>query len=210
LHVARDGGEVREAEVMDVDEDGLRAGRVSARLYGVARVPRDRARVQGPKAASRPGDAALDALCRQIGPELSDGIVLFGPGTTTQRILAGMGIEGTLLGIDAVEDGRLSARDLGEAQLLELLDGGSARIVVAVVGGQGYVLGRGNQQLSPDVIRRVGVGNLVVLASLEKLLALDPPRLLVDTGDRALDRELSGYRRVLVAPGHSVVFPVAA
>lgn len=209
-HVARAGGELREAEVMDVDEDGLRAGRVSARLYGVARVPRDRARVQGPKAASRPGDASLDALCRELGRELATGLVLFGPGTTTQRILAGMGVEGTLLGIDAVEDGRQAGRDLREGQLLELLDGPSARIVVSVVGGQGYVLGRGNQQLSPEVIRRSGPENLVVVASLEKLLALDPPRLLVDTGDPSLDCELSGYRRVLVAPGHSVVFPVAA
>lgn len=209
-HLARDGGELREAEVMDVDEDGLRAGRVSAVLYGVARVPRDRARVQGPKAASRPGDAALDALCRELGAEASTGLALFGPGTTTQRILAGMGIGGTLLGIDAVEDGRLAGRDLGEAELLELLDGRSARIVVSVVGGQGYVLGRGNQQLSPEVIRRAGLDNLVVVASLDKLLALDPPRLLVDTGDLGLDEELSGYRRVRVAPGHSVVFPVAA
>jgi predicted polyphosphate/ATP-dependent NAD kinase len=209
-HLARDGGELREAEVMDVDEAGLRAGRVSAALYGVARVPRDRARVQGPKAASRPGDAALDALCRELGGEATAGLTLFGPGTTTQRILEQMGIEGTLLGIDAVEDGRLAGRDLGEAQLLELLDGRSSRIVVSVVGGQGYVLGRGNQQLSPQVVRRAGVDELVVVASLEKLLALDPPRLLVDTGDPMLDEELSGYRRVRVAPGHSVVVPVAA
>jgi predicted polyphosphate/ATP-dependent NAD kinase len=209
-HVARDGGGVREAEVMDVDEAALRAGRVSARLYGLACVPRDRMRIQGPKAASRPGDAALHALCREIGRELSTGLVLFGPGTTTQRILAGMDIEGTLLGIDAAEDGRVAGLDLGETQLLELLGDRSARIVVSVVGGQGYVLGRGNQQLSPEVIRRAGLHNLVVLASLEKLLELDPPRLLVDTGDRSLDDELSGYRRVLVAPSHSAVFPVTA
>jgi predicted polyphosphate/ATP-dependent NAD kinase len=208
-YLTRDGGELCDAEVMDVDEDGLRAGRVSAALYGVARVPRDRARVQGPKAASLPGEAALEALCRELGGELSAGLTLFGPGTTTQRILAEMGIDGTLLGIDAVENGRLAGSDLGEAGLLELIGGRSARIVVSVVGGQGYVLGRGNQQLSPEVVRRAGVGGLLVVASLEKLLALDPPRLLVDTGDPALDEELSGYRRVLVGPGHSVVFPVA-
>ena len=195
---------------MDIDEEGLRAGRVSALLYGVARVPRDPARVQSPKAASRPGDAALDALCRELGDEASTGLTLIGPGTTTQRILEEMGIEGTLLGIDAVENGRLAGRDLREAELLELLDGRGARIVVSVVGGQGYVLGRGNQQLSPGVVRRVGLDNLVVVASLDKLLALDPPRLLVDTGDPELDGELCGYRRVRVAPGHSVVLPVAA
>ncbi len=77
------------------------------------------------------------------------------------------------------------------------------------MGGQGYVLGRGNQQLSPEVIRCAGIDNLVVVASLDKLLALDPARLLVDTGEPALDRKLSGYRRVRVAPKRSVVFPVA-
>jgi predicted polyphosphate/ATP-dependent NAD kinase len=199
-----------EAEVMDVDEDALRAGRVSAALYGFASVPRDRARLQGPKAASRPGDEGLEALCRELAREAGTGLTLFGPGTTTQRILHHLGLEGTPLGVDAVADGRLAGRDLSESQLLELLDGRTARIVVSVVGGQGYVLGRGNQQLSPDVIRHAGPDDLVVVASLEKLLALDPPRLLVDTGDVELDRELSGYRRVRVAPNHSVVFPVAA
>ena len=192
--------DLREAEVMDIDEDALRDGRVSAQLYGVATVPRDRTRVQHPKAASRPGDAGLEALCRELAGEAAHGVTLFGPGTTTRRILAHLGGEGTLLGIDAVEDGRPAGLDLREAQLLELLDGRPARIVVSVVGGQGYVLGRGNQQLSPEVIRRAGPENLVVVASLEKLLALDPQRLLVDTGDLELDRELSGYRRVRVAP----------
>ncbi len=198
--------ELGEAEVMDIDEQALREGRVSAQLYGVATVPRDRARVQHPKAGSRPGDAALEALCRELATETA-GLTLYGPGTTTRRILGHLGIEGTLLGIDAVEDGRLVGLDLREAQLLDLLDGRPARIVVSVVGGQGYVLGRGNQQLSPAVIRR---GELIVIASLAKLLALDPQRLLVDTGDVDLDRELSGYRRVRVAPGHTVVFPMEA
>jgi predicted polyphosphate/ATP-dependent NAD kinase len=166
--------------------------------------------VQHPKAGSRPGDAGLEALCRVLADEALEGLTLFGPGTTTRRILAHLGIEGTLLGIDAVADGRPAGLDLREAQLLELLDGRTARTVVSVVGGQGYVLGRGNQQLSPEVIRRAGAKSLVVVASLEKLLALDPQRLLVDTGDPELDRELSGYRRVRVAPGHTVVFPMEA
>ena len=208
--------ELGEAEVMDVDEAALREGRVSARLYGVATVPRDRARVQHPKAGSRPGDAALEALCRELAAEASEGLTLFGPGTTTKRVLSHLGLEATLLGIDAVENGKLVGLDLSEAQLLELLGsdsgdhGRAARIVVSVVGGQGYVLGRGNQQLSPEVIRRAGLENLVVVASLGKLLSLDPQRLLVDTGDVSLDRELTGYRRVRVAPGHTVVFPMEA
>jgi predicted polyphosphate/ATP-dependent NAD kinase len=191
-----------------VDEDALREGRVSARLYAVAHVPYDRTRVQNPKAASRSADADLDALCRQIADEV-DGLTLFGPGTTTQRILSHLGVEGTLLGVDAVEGRELVGTDLNESQLLELLDGRPARLVVAVVGGQGYVFGRGNQQLSAAAIRRVGPENVVIVAALDKLLALDPPTLRVDTGDTELDAELSGFRQVRVAPGRTLVLRVS-
>lgn len=199
---------LRDAEVMDVDEEALRAGRVSARLYAVAHVPYDRARVQNPKAASRSADADIDALCRQIADDL-DGLTLFGPGTTTQRILGHLGVDGTLLGVDAVDGARLVGADLNEAQLLQLLDGRDARLVVAVVGGQGYVFGRGNQQLSPAVIRRVGLDNIVVVAALDKVLALDPPTLRVDTGDPELDRELSGFCSVRIAPNRTLVVKVS-
>jgi predicted polyphosphate/ATP-dependent NAD kinase len=207
-HLTANAPELREAEVMDVDEEALRSGRVSARLHGVARMPYARGRVQNPKSAARSADAALDALCRAIAEGL-DGLTLLGPGTTTKRILAHLGLDGTLLGVDAVEDGMLVGRDLNEAQLLELLDGSPARLVVAVVGGQGYLFGRGNQQLSPEVIRRVGLDRIEIVASLDKLLALDPPTLRVDTGNLQLDRELSGYRRVRIAPNRTLVLDVS-
>ena len=209
-HLSGRAQAMRESEVMDVDEDALREGRVSARLHAVARVPFDRARVQHPKASSPSPDASLDALCRQIAAEASaDRLTLLGPGTTTQRILAHLKLDGTLLGVDAVESGSLVAADLNEAQLLELLDGRPATLVVGVVGGQGYVFGRGNQQLSPEVIRRVGLANLEILAALDKVLALDPPTLRVDTGDPALDAELTGYRAVRIAPNRSIVLKVS-
>ncbi len=209
-HLCGSAKQLRDADVMDVDEDALRDGRLSARLHAVARVPFDRLRVQNPKAASASPDADLDALCRQIAAEAAAGqLTLFGPGTTTQRILSHMGLSGTLLGVDAVQSGALVGADLNEAQLLELLDDRRARLVVAVVGGQGYVFGRGNQQLSPEVIRRVGLDNIEIVAALDKVLALDPPGLRVDTGDPALDAELTGYRAVRAAPNRSLVLRVS-
>jgi predicted polyphosphate/ATP-dependent NAD kinase len=121
-----------------------------------------------------------------------------------------LGLPKTLLGVDAVRGGRVVGADLGERGLLELLDGEAATLVVGVVGGQGALFGRGNQQLSPAVIRRIGSENIEVVAGLHKLVALDPPWLRVDTGDPDLDAELAGYRRVHVAPGRTLVYKVAA
>jgi predicted polyphosphate/ATP-dependent NAD kinase len=208
-HLVAETAELRDAEVLDLVDDDGPDGRLSPELHAVAKVPYDRRRLQHPKAASRPADVALDAVCGELASELR-GLALVGPGTTTQRVLSYLGVDGSLLGIDAVEDGELVGRDLDESRLLALLDGRDARLVLGVVGGQGYVLGRGNQQLSPAVIRAIGLDRIEIVASLEKLVALDPTLLRVDTGDPALDRELSGYRRVRVAPARSVVLEMAA
>ena len=202
---------LRDAEVVDVDEDEIRAGRMATRLYGAVRVPEDRFRVQGAKSRSLPSDDdALDAVCRRIAAEMDPRrVYVLGPGTTTRRVMAHLGLAKTLLGVDAVRAGRLLGSDLGERELLKLIGSEPATVLVGVVGGQGYLFGRGNQQLSPDVLRRVGVENVEVIAGLSKLLSLDPPCLRVDTGDIALDAQLVGYRRVHVAPSRTLVFRVA-
>src|SRR5688500_18342829 len=108
----------------------------------------------------------------------SGALYLFGPGTTTRAVMQALGTNGTLLGVDAVRDGRLVETDLGEREILALFDG-PALIVIGVTGGQGFLFGRGNQQLGAAVIRRVGRENVLVVASAAKLLALVPRRLLV-------------------------------
>ena len=95
-------------------------------------------------------------------------------------------------------NGELVASDVSERQLLSLTNRKRVKIVVAVIGGQGYILGRGNQQLSPTVIRRVGKENIIVVSSMEKLTTLNKQPLLVDTGDSELDEALSGYIKVTV------------
>jgi predicted polyphosphate/ATP-dependent NAD kinase len=207
---AGDVADLREAEIADVDEDAARANRVATRLYGTARVPRQPTLMMGTKVASVPnGDAGLDALCREIAQSMQEGcLYLLGPGTTTGRILGHLGLSGTLLGVDAVRDARLVATDLDEAGLLELLaEASSVTLVLGVVGGQGALLGRGNQQLSPSVLRRTS--RLEIVAAADKLLALNPPVLRVDTGDDDLDRQLAGYRRVRVAPCRTIVMRLA-
>ena len=209
---APDEAWLHDAEIADVDEDAVRAGRVSTRLYGTARVPRLPGLMVGAKTPSAPSaDGALDALCRQVAEEMApERLYLLGPGTTTAAVLAALGLSGTLLGVDAVADGRLAGADLDEAGLLDLLERQpDARLLLGVVGGQGSLLGRGNQQLGPRVLRRLGRDRIQVLAASDKLLALSPPLLRVDTGDPALDRALSGHIRVHVAPHRTIVMKVS-
>jgi predicted polyphosphate/ATP-dependent NAD kinase len=209
---------LRDADIADVDEQAAREGRVASVLYGAARVP-DLPRLVLPmKAGSRTSPGAdLQALCRTVAAELDpDTLYLFGPGTTTAAVLATLGLPGTLLGVDAIRNGRLVETDLTEDELVALLDrnasdghGDEVRLVVGLVGGQGVLFGRGNRQLGPDVLRRIGADRIMILSAADKLLALDPPNLWVDTGDRGLDAQLAGYVRVHVGPRQQIVFRVS-
>jgi predicted polyphosphate/ATP-dependent NAD kinase len=203
------GGALRDAEVVDAE---TRADAISTRLYGSARVPDDRLRVQAAKSRGVPPDEdALDAVCAALAASMDPRrIYLLGPGTTMRRVTRQLGLEKTLLGVDAVRAGRLVGSDLAERDLLDLIADEPVTLVIGVVGGQGAILGRGNQQLSPAVLRRVGIENIEIVAGLRKLLGLELPLLRVDTGDPELDDALCGYRRVHVAPRRTLVCRVAA
>ena len=204
--VARTGSDqFTDAEVVDRDGQGD-----SLRVYGHLRVPRQPAQMIGMKRPSRAPEAELDGACRRLAMSLEpDQLYIVGPGSTTQRFLEHAGIRGTLSGVDAIRGGQLIGRDVNERALMGLLRGRPrSSVIVSVIGGQGALFGRGNQEISADVLRAVGPENVIVIASLEKLVALDPCRLHVDTGDPVVDRALSGYRRVHVGPGRTLVVPV--
>ncbi len=203
---------LREAEIMDLDEAAIRNDRVSARLYGYARSPFERHLVQNAKSGSRPGseqdmDAAAHQLAREMRPEC---LYVLGPGTTTQRIACALNLHSTLLGVDAVLDRKLIGIDVDESTLLRLMSGRESRIVVGVLGGQGSLFGRGNQQISPKIIRHAGPENIVVLSSIEKLIALGGEPLRVDTGDVELDERLAGHIKVRTGEDRSVIYKVAS
>jgi predicted polyphosphate/ATP-dependent NAD kinase len=195
---------LREAEVMDIDEEAFRLGRLSAKLYGYLSVPFRSSLVQNLKMASIGGGASVASIAQDIAGTMEDGcLYIIGPGTTTRAIASELGIAKTLLGVDVVLDRRLLAADVNEAKLLDLLnrraaDGPlEARIIVTPIGGQGYIFGRGNQQISPTVIERVGREKIVVVSTKEKLYAMGSEPLRVDTGDRDIDQSLSGYMTVV-------------
>lgn len=204
---------VRRAEVMDADEAELAAGRPSARLFGYAQTPAV-PRLLQPAKASRPdgGEAAIAALGRLLAREMpTDRLVIFGPGTTMQAVKLAFGFEGTLLGVDAFADGKVVALDADAGRLEALCESRAhASILVGVIGNQGFVFGRGNQQISPAVIRAARRGNIHIIATREKLTALPSPELRLDTGDEALDGLLTGYHRVRTGPFESMTMRVSA
>jgi predicted polyphosphate/ATP-dependent NAD kinase len=205
---------LREAEVMDLDEDAVRQGVVSASLYGYLQIPFRTSLVQNLKVASAGESAAQASIAFDITEKMEEGwLYMLGPGTTTRAIANEMGLPKTLIGVDVVKKRgtafQLVAADANEAQLLALLRDERARIVVTPIGGQGYVFGRGNQQLSPRVIERVGKDNVIVASAPAKLHALGTRPLLVDTGDPALDQALCGYIKVVTGFNERAVRKVA-
>jgi len=201
---------LRDAEVMDIDEDAFRDNRISARLYGYLRVPYDRLLVQSAKAGSHSNDAiAMDDIASDIIHNMTDDhLYVIGSGTTTRALMDKLGLPNTLLGIDAVYRKKPMGSDLSEARLLNLLTARKGKIVVTVIGGQGHVFGRGNQH-SPRVLRRVGKENIIVAATEDKILGLKGQPLLVDTGDPEIDAMLCGYTKVVVGLHKRLAYRIA-
>lgn len=194
------------ADVVDLVENG------KIMLAGTARVPAVGGQLQAAKSNTPGSDyVQLAALGREIAGEMQPNrLYLLGPGTTVAHVSAALGLPSTLLGVDAVLNGGLVGADLTEVQLRALLvDHPGAVLVLGVVGGQGFLLGRGNQQLSPAVVAAVGNQNIEILAAASKIAALDPPVLRVDLGDAAPETPLRGYRLVRTAPGRSTVVKIA-
>jgi predicted polyphosphate/ATP-dependent NAD kinase len=190
---------LREAEVMDVDEKAYRKGKLSSKLYGYMLIPYEPHLVQGVKVPSllTEGERSNQlAIAKYMVEEMEPNVVyVIGPGTTTRKILEVIGGKKTLLGVDLVCNKKLIAKDVNEKQILERIKGRSAKIIVTPIGGQGFIFGRGNLQISPRVIKGVGKEQIIVVSTKHKLM--DLKNLRVDTRDSNLDAVLRGYIRVI-------------
>jgi predicted polyphosphate/ATP-dependent NAD kinase len=203
---------LRRAEVMDIDEAAFREGRLSARLYGYLMVPCAGELMQHLKIGGISTEASLlEAIAEQVVENMEKDVVyIVGPGSTTAPIMQKIGLNYTLLGVDVVLNGQLLAADANEQQILDLIKGEKAKIIVTVIGGQGYIFGRGNQQISAAVIRQVGKTNITVVATREKILSLEYGRLLVDTGDEEVNKVLCGYTRIVTGYKEELIYPVSS
>jgi predicted polyphosphate/ATP-dependent NAD kinase len=189
----------RETEIVDVDEDLYRCGELQTRLYAAAKTPYKPVLVQERKRiySSADEEEFKNQIALFASEFMRDGSAyVLGAGTTTARIAELLGMGKTLLGVDVIKDGKLLAKDAAELDLLELIaTERSVKIILSPIGAQGFILGRGSQQISAEVLRRVGTENLIIISTPHKLAEL--PYLLADCGDKGLDRALSGRKRVV-------------
>lgn len=201
------------AEVVDLDEEAYRQGCVSPRLYGYLKVPYVKRYIQGVKVSSTMiSSACLKGIAEDISKrmELST-VYIFGPGSTTQAIAMHLGMDKNLLEVDAYLDGKLIASDANESVLLEILaNNRPVKIIVTPIGGQGCILGRGNQQISPDIILKVGKKNILVVCTKEKLDAFKGRPLWVDTGDSEVDKTICGYLPIITGYKEYVMYKVTS
>ncbi len=197
---------VDQVEVADVDETKLKEDLLNIRLYGYAVTPVLEGFVVPSKDLVSGSEEEKWGIAKYFIEDymLPKTLYFLGPGTTTKAIADLLGLKKTLLGVDAIYDGRLVGRDLSESEILDLMrEYGHAYLVVSVIGRQGYVFGRGNQQFSARVLRNVRKNDIFVLATPSKLTGIK--YLLIDVGDPELELELSGYWRIITGYGEETV-----
>jgi predicted polyphosphate/ATP-dependent NAD kinase len=200
-----------EASVMDIDEGEFRADRVKAKLHGYLNVPAENQFMQNMKEGGISHEAITlqDIAAFIIETMEDDCLYLIGSGTTPKAILDEMQLPATLLGFDAVQQHQLVAADVNEQQILSLLDTHKrVQLIITIIGGQGHVFGRGNQQISPEVIRRIGLENIVIISTPEKIHTLNGQPMRVDTGDEALNKSLYGMAQVITGYDEKTLYKI--
>ena len=201
---------VMEGEVRDIDENAFRTGKVIAKPYGEMRVPAELTYVQAVKMGGKEDEAlVLDDIAATISELMDDNpdtYFVMGSGSTVGAVMEFLGLENTLLGVDVVLDKTLVASDVTASELLSLTQGKPTQVVLTVIGGQGHILGRGNQQLSPDFIRAIGKQNMRVVATKQKLQSLGNKPLRLDSGDAELDASLQGAFTIITGYKDKVLY----
>jgi predicted polyphosphate/ATP-dependent NAD kinase len=193
--------EMVEFEVMDADENAIRNNTFAVKLHGFLKTPFVPMHVQGSKQMSPETADEKDnqtAIARFIIEEIQpDSTLILGPGTTVKRVAELLGVKKTVLGVDIYEKGRI-VLDVSEKRILkEIKDWEKTWIVLSPIGHQGILLGRGNQQISPEIVRRVGKEHIIIAATKSKLQSIEGNVLRVDTGDADVDNMLKEYTRVV-------------
>lgn len=203
---------VQDCDVRDIDEAAFREGKVKTRLYASMRVPVLPQFLQQVKNSGAAQDemVKLDIAHYLIDNLVDDALYIVGPGSTTQVFLEQLGLHGSLLGVDVILNRELIAADVSATQLDELVANHQTQIklIITAIGGQGHIIGRGNQQLSPKLLHKIVRSNIQVIATKEKIISLSGRPLLVDSNDPELDKSFSGYQSILVGYDEFILYPI--
>ena len=199
-------------EVRDIDEAAFRDDRVEAKFYGEMLIPDALRYIQATKVGGRESDALVveEIAAGYIEAMDSEVIYFMGGGRTVGSVMRALGLPNTLLGIDVVRGGELLQSDANEQVLLVWAGQSVCRILVSVIGGQGHIFGRGNQQLSAAVLQAVGTNQVDVVATKSKLASLRNGILIVDTGDAEVDSAMMGLRPVVTGYQDNVLIRVGS
>ncbi len=192
--------ETEEREVLDINEESFRQGRLDSKLYGFLKVPKIQNLIQSSKDSSIIGSSIEEnkhEIALDVIEKMEDNtLYLLGPGTTVKSITDQLQLKKTLLGVDAIYNKEFIGADLNEKAILKLLKKyGEVKIVVTPIGGQGFIFGRGNKQFTPLVIKKVGKENIIIISTKEKIRNLE--YLRVDTGDSEIDKSLKDLVKVI-------------
>ena len=192
-----------EQEVLDIDEELYRQEIINTRLYGYLSVPLEHVFTQNRKAPTPLSEtASIESIAHEIVEHMEeDTYYLIGAGTTTRGVMQMLGLRNTLIGVDLIRNKELMANDIYGDKILDFIKGKKTKLIVTVTGGQGFLFGRGNQQITPEVIREIGKENIIILATKAKIAEFHHQPFLVDTPDEELNKELCGYYRVITAYG---------
>ena len=192
-----------EQEVLDIDEELYRQEIINTRLYGYLSVPLEHVFTQNRKAPTPLSEtASIESIAHEIVEHMEeDTYYLIGAGTTTRGVMQMLGLKNTLIGVDLIRNEELVANDIYGDKILDFIKGKKTKLIVTVTGGQGFLFGRGNQQITAEVIREIGKENIIILATKAKIAEFHHQPFLVDTPDEELNKELCGYYRVITAYG---------
>lgn len=202
---------IKEEEIVDIDENAFRENYVRTELFGYLKVPYKKELLQNKKAATPLGEeVSQGAIALDIIDNMGKGIYyLIGPGTNTKVIMDELNLPSTLLGVDIIKDKILVKRDCNERDILGILGEGGGKLIIAPIGGQGYLLGRGNQQISPRVLEKITKDNIIIISPNSKLIELRSRPLLIYTGDEDTDNNLVGYYRIKVGYKMDIMYRVS-
>jgi predicted polyphosphate/ATP-dependent NAD kinase len=216
-----------EGDVMDIDESLFRQGVVKAKRFGEMQIPSELRYMQAVKSGGKESnELVLQDISEDIISQMRENdedLFIIGSGSTTDFLMQELGLDNTLLGVDLVKNQVLVASDLTEKQLWQHLllakqsnkNPQNIKLIITLIGGQGHIFGRGNQQLSPRIIRFIldqkgGKENIVIIATKTKLIELNNKPLISDTGDNDLDQLISGFMPITTGYKDQVLYPVSS